>query len=385
MSDPYTSDALRRVVDTFQLGLHLPDPGIVLVTLASVSANRMSGDPLWLLIVGPPSSAKTECLDALRRVPGYHAVSTFTEAGLLSGTAAREGDSSGTGGILMQLGQEGFLVFKDFTTVLSEHGSSRSRLLACLREVYDGSYRRSLGTKGGRTFVWEGKAGFLGAVTGAIDTIDFGLLGERFIYYRLPEQDESAEFMSGMFAMENAGRQGDLRDRRARVVADFFSKLLLPDQPPALTNDEQDRLNTLAMLAVRCRSTVVRDSHHRDIELVPSPERSPRLIGQLAQLAAGLRIIGVSRTEMWRLLVQVALDGMHSGRRTVLEKLTGSGATHSTAALAGLCRLPQTTTRRHLEDLHAHVVVDKVGEGPERWVASERAKGQWWAVTGDTP
>jgi hypothetical protein len=385
VSDPYTSDALCRVVDTFQRGLHLPDPGIVLVTLASVAANRMSGDPLWLLIVGPPSSAKTECLDALRSVPGYHAVSTFTEAGLLSGTAAREGNSSGSGGILMQLGKEGFLVFKDFTTVLSEHGSSRSRLLACLREVYDGSYRRSLGTKGGRTFVWEGKAGFLGAVTGAIDTIDFGLLGERFIYYRLPEQDESAEFMSGMFAMENAGHQGDIRGERARVVADFFSRLLLPDQPPLLTQDEQDRLNTLAMLAVRCRSTVVRDSHHRDIELVPSSERSPRLIGQLAQLAAGLRIIGVPKYEMWRLLVQVALDGMHSGRRAVLEKSIGTGGPHSTSALAGLCRLPQTTTRRHLEDLTAHGVVDKVGEGPERWIVSERSRSQWWAVTGETP
>jgi hypothetical protein len=378
----YESEPLAGVVDLFQRRLHMPDPGIVLVTLATVVANLMTGDPLWLLIVGPPSSAKTECLDALCRVKGYLAVSTFTEAGLLSGSSVRAGDTGATGGLLMQLGEAGLLVFKDFTTVLSEHGSTRARLLACLREVYDGSYTRRLGTMGGRTFTWEGKAGFLGAVTGAVDNVDFGLLGERFVYYRLPAQDENAEFLSGLAAIENVGRQGEIRRERAEAVRDLMAGLSVPEAPPTMTPEDEDRLITLALLGVRCRSAVVRDSNRRDIDLVPDHERSPRLIAQLGQLAAGLKVIGVSDAESWRLLAQLALDGMHAGRRTVLETLMGLGDIHSTASLAGHCRRPQTTTRRHLEDLNAHGVVDRLGDHPERWVVSDWTLKRWWSVTG---
>jgi hypothetical protein len=372
------SEPLSGVVDLFQRRLHLPDPGIVLVTLATVVANLMTGDPVWLLIVGPPSSAKTECLDALCRVEGYLAVSTFTEAGLLSGSSVR----GANGGLLMQLGATGLLVFKDFTTALSKHGSARAELLACLREVYDGSYTRRLGPG---TFMWEGKAGLLGAVTGAVDNVDFGLLGERFVYYRLPAQDENAEFLSGLAAIENVGRQGEIRRERAEAVGDFIAGLSVPDAPPKMTKDEEDRLITLALLGVRCRSAVVRDSYRRDIDLVPDHERSPRLIAQLGQLAAGLKVIGVSDAEVWRLLAQVALDGMHTGRRTVLECLMGLGGAHATAAIAGHSRLPDTTSRRHLQDLNAHGVVDKVGDYPERWVVSDWTMDQWWAVTGTQP
>jgi len=83
-----------------------------------------------------------------------------------------------------------------------------------------------------------------------------------------------------------------------------------------------------------------------------------------------------------RALAQVALDGMSAGRRNVLERLMGLGGTHATATIAGHCRLPETTTRRHLQDLNAHGVVDKVGDYPERWVVSDWTMERWWAVTG---
>ena len=60
----------------------------------------------------------------------------------------------------------------------------------------------------------------------------------------------------------------------------------------------------------------------------------------------------------------------------------GLGGAHATATIAGHCRLPETTTRRHLQDLNAHGVVDKVGDYPERWVVSDWTMDRWWAVTG---
>ena len=65
--------------------LHLPDPTAVLAALGTVAANRLPGDPVWTLLVGPPSSGKTEIIDSLRLVPKAVSVSTLTKAALLSG------------------------------------------------------------------------------------------------------------------------------------------------------------------------------------------------------------------------------------------------------------------------------------------------------------
>jgi hypothetical protein len=274
------------------------------------------------------------------------------------------------------------MVVSDFGTLLNEHGSTRNRLFACLREVFDGKFVRRLGTEGGRTFSWEGHAGFVGACTEAIDSpsIDLGLLGERFTYYRMPAITAADDFLACVAADENAGRQPAIRAERARSVAAFFRGLAIPDLLPPINEDEQARLVTLATIGARCRSPVVRDGYSREIQLVPGHERSPRLFGQLRQLHAGLVVIGTPPTEVWRLLARVALDGVHPGRRAVLAYLIGSPGQHATGSIAGHCRLTVTPTRRHLEDLCAHGAVDLVGQYPERWVASEWLSESWKAA-----
>ena len=371
------------VVDLFQRTMWLPAPGIVYMVMGAVAANRLPGDPLWLLVIGPPSSGKTELLDALSELPEYHAVSTFTEAGLLSGSPAKDG-SGASGGLLRQVGERGLIVASDFGTLLNERGSTRNRLFACLREIFDGKFVRRLGTEGGRTFAWSGHAGFVGASTEAIDSpsIDLGLLGERFSYYRVPVVTADDDFLACVQADDNAGRQRQIRDERAGAVREFFDGLDLPDLLPSLTEAEQTRLAILANLGARCRSSVVREGYSREIEMVPGHERSPRLYGQLRQLHAGLVVIGTAPVETWLLLAKVALDGMHPGRRAVIEYLLARPGEHTTASIAGHCRLTLTPTRRHLEDLTAHGVLDRVGEHPERWMASEWLRERWPAVSG---
>ncbi len=85
------SERLAEIIEEFQSSMWMPDPGVVYVVLAAVTANRMGSPPVWLLVVGPPSSGKTEVLDALSELPDFLAISTFTEAGLLSGSSTHEG------------------------------------------------------------------------------------------------------------------------------------------------------------------------------------------------------------------------------------------------------------------------------------------------------
>ena len=373
---------IQGIVDLFQRTMWLPDPGIVHLVLGAVAANRLPGDPAWLLVVGPPSSGKTEALGALYDLPECHPVSSLTEAGLLSGSLSKDGDA--TGGLLLQLGARGLAVAPDFGTVLTEHASTRNRLFACLREVFDGRFVRHLGTAGGRTFAWKGHAGLIGPCTAVIDTpsIDLGILGERFTYYRVPRSTPSDDFIACQVAAENAGHQAEIRAERAAAVAALFAGLVLPDDLPALTNAEHDRLSMLATIGARLRSPVVRDGYSRTIETVPGHERPMRLFGQLRQLHAGLVIIGTPSGELWRLLAQVALGGTHPGRRWIVENLLLRPGVHTTSNVAGHCGLPNTTARRHLEDLVAHGVLERTCDDPELWEASEWLTESWWAVSG---
>ncbi len=142
------TDGMAKVVDLFQWTMWLPDPGVVYLVLATVAATRLPGDPVWLLLIGPPSSGKTEALDALSDLPEAHFASILTEAGLLSGSPTP--DENATGGLLKLLGERGLIVAPDFGTLLNEHRSTRNRIFACLREVFDGQFIRWIGTKGGR-------------------------------------------------------------------------------------------------------------------------------------------------------------------------------------------------------------------------------------------
>ena len=128
---------LNTVVDVFQRWLYMPDPGALLMVLATLFANRLGGDPVWLLLVGPPGCGKTEILGSLAGLLGIHQAATLTEPALLSGSPKREQSQASTGGLLRAIGEQGLLICKDFGSVLSMRREDRASLLAALREVYD--------------------------------------------------------------------------------------------------------------------------------------------------------------------------------------------------------------------------------------------------------
>lgn len=345
---------------TFRKWLHLPDTGALDAVLGSVAANRMAGDPVWLLLVGPPGGGKSEILNAISDLEDSHPAGTLTEASLLSGTPKRDHADAAKGGLLRSIDKFGIIVAKDFGSVLSMNRDARSQLLAALREVYDGSWTRHVGTDGGRTLGWKGKVGMVGGCTPTIDRHHavMGAMGERFVLYRLPQVDPDTQ---ARWALRHAGRERQMRQELADSVAELFAGART--DPVALTDDDETRLIGLATLVVRARSAVERDNYSREIELVPEPEAPTRLIIVLDRLLAGLYTIGASRTDAWKVVTKCALDSIPALRLAVLYALKHGQA--DTNDISGKVRHPATTTRRALEDLVAHglVEVERQGEG----------------------
>lgn len=212
---------LEEVVTTFRRWLFLPDSRALYVVLATIAANRLPGDPVWLALVGTPGSGKSELLQAAKGLEHVYPVATLTEPALLSGTPKRDQAANASGGLLREIGDQGIILCKDFGSVLSMHREARAQVLAALREIYDGSWTRHVGVDGGRTLSWSGRVGLVAGCTPTIDRHHavMGAMGERFVLYRLPPIDAAEQ---GRRALAHAGREEAMRADLTAAVSDLF-------------------------------------------------------------------------------------------------------------------------------------------------------------------
>lgn len=359
--------SLAEVVVTFRKWMHLPDLAPLLAVLAAVQANRMEGDPVWLLLVAPPGSGKTELLESTRTVPGMHSTATLTEPALLSGTRKAERAKESTGGLLREIGAQGIILFKDFGSVLSMHRDARSSVLAALREIYDGSWTRRLGTDGGTAYQWTGRVGLIAGCTPIIDSHHsvMASLGERFLQCRMTDTGSIPEVR---LALAHTGRESTMRRELQDVVAKLLAGLPNRYEAPGLPEAETQELVSIASFACRCRSAVERDSYSREIELIPGQESPTRLAKALRRLFEGAMALGCEHTMAWGLVRRVALDCIPSKRLAALKALArlteaAPDLRPETSTIARELGLPTNTTRRTLEDLEAYRLVQRFSAG----------------------
>jgi hypothetical protein len=352
--EPCGLDTVIRVFDEW---LALEDKTPVYATLGAIAANLLPGDPVWLGIIAPPSSAKTELLNACSRLPFVVVAEALTPAALLSGVSKKQQHKKASGGLLRQLGRFGILAFKDFGTVLEMRAEARSEMLSALRRIFDGEYVRQVGTDGGLTLQWRGKIGVIFASTQAYDehhTV-IGTLGDRFLLVRL-HSDEDEQF-DMCFRHVGAATQ-TMRENLAAVVAGLFAGLPDPmPKPPVASSEERARLKKTVKLAIRLRAGVIRSRLGREIEAVYDPEGPGRLTLLLERLLAGLSIIGLAREQAMRVVEKVAMDSTPKLRLAAYHALTDEWET--TRKIAGVLKMPTTTVKRALEDLAAQRLADR--------------------------
>ena len=212
---PWTLDTVKRLVAHYLL---LPDRGLVIkILLASVVANRLKGDPFWLFLVNPASGVKTELIRALNDVGDIYPLSNLTPQTFASGFEAKKNEPS----LLLRLDRH-ILTLKDFTTVLTMHRDKRGEILAQLREIYDGHYRKEFGN--GKIVDWTGHLGLIAGVTQVIDTYSSvaQIMGERFICYRVKSEAGAAVAQR---AVSNQGQEHEMRQALRGAVAGFLDTI----------------------------------------------------------------------------------------------------------------------------------------------------------------
>jgi hypothetical protein len=368
LSEGDGTGTLADVVRAFQDRLELTDPDPLHAMLGAKAALTLPGDPVWLLIIDGSSGGKTELVMPLDALPDVHLSATLTEAALLSGTSRKERAENATGGVLRQVGKRGVILMKDFTSVLSMQRDTRAQTLAAMREVHDGRWSRPVGTDGGQVLKWAGKCAVIAGCTEAWDTAHavVSMMGDRFLCVR-PEHKSREKF--GKRAFAGAGGEIEVRAELADVVRALFNTPLVAPLPVP----DVDLLVDVADLVTLARSPIQRDGRG-ELVLVLAPEMPGRFVKALAGLWGGLTALGCDQGTAWRVVTRVAFDSMPRIRRRVLEVLAAAGGSKETGPVRNEARLPLSTTKRALEDLHAHGVL-------EREETKGGPKGDYWSLT----
>jgi hypothetical protein len=69
VATPVEPADMAQTLEVFEKWLALPDKTPIYAALGTVAANLLPGDPVWLGLIGPPSSAKTEILNSIGAAP----------------------------------------------------------------------------------------------------------------------------------------------------------------------------------------------------------------------------------------------------------------------------------------------------------------------------
>ena len=191
-------------------------------------------------------------------------------------------------------------------------------------------------------------------------------LGERWMYFRSEDGGESRGYGASIKMNKTADPKAVMEELRGKV-AEFFQEIGLywADEGidrRVLTDEESNRVFSMAALSSAARSPVGRDYRTREVVNLRETETPTRLNGALGQMYLGLEFIGLGEDERWRVVGKAAMDSM-PGLRLRMVKMMSRGPAVSGKEIRERVGCSQNTVRFAAEDLEHHGVVERVEKG----------------------
>jgi DNA-binding HxlR family transcriptional regulator len=365
-----TSPQFQKLVEDIQKYLVFSRENIKLV-LGVYLANNIEGNPVWVLIVSPSSSGKTELIFLLKQAENVILLSDLTPQTFISGKDREAG-------LLLKIpsGIPTILLIKDFTTILELPKEKRCAIFSQLREIYDGKYSKAFGT--GEKIDWEGKIGIIGGVT-QIWEVHYSasqILGERFLLWRLNYTDEEKREII-LKSLNNQEKIKIIRTELPRKIKEFLNLISQEKKNIVLTQNETEYVITLSELVAKGRSQVRREGYKREIELIPDEEYPTRIATQLSQLLKGLKLIEDNPSENLQIIKKIAIDTIPDKKKKIIEIFLREENPLKLSQLTELIKLPETTLTRTLEELEIRGILVKKGRGigyANEWFLNEEWK-----------
>lgn len=324
---------IDQVVADIQSVCTLPEALIKTVLAVSISVKLDLPSSLWLMVIGVPSSAKTDLVNFLRTQNLAYFVDTLTQNPFASGYVAPEGKKSYD--MLPQINNKCFIV-KDYTTIFSLNNETVKKLLGELVSIYDGQFKKFSPTKGLKEY--ETNFSHIGCITPSAlnrHTNYMNIIGPRFLFYRIPKLDDEKSKRGFEIAWQD--NRKETLNSIGKLVNGFINQTLEKLEKETIELDFADdsiksTLEQLAIFTSKSRGIVItkeqsfigdEDKEVTYNEVIDWQIEEPwRAFQQLKGLSIALSIINqtykISEAEI-AILTQIVLSSMPVQRAEVLE------------------------------------------------------------------
>ncbi len=341
--------------------LYMEDEDILDVIMAATITNVMQlGQPVWLVIIGAPSSGKTQYIAPLEfsQPAGQeiiHEITDITPNTFLSGSLPKKGGEFEPS-LLKRIGDHGILLFPDLTALFSKESQTLHEILGQFRHIYDGHLTKMTGNQ--EPISWKGKLGIIGASTASLyrHFEEIADMGERFMYYRMKPYsvDKAVDKSLGRTLY---GRELD--EHIGTLYKEYIGDVIQSHTTDAVFTDEDNRkIKEMAKLASIIRTSVHTNERTQEVDRIPEPEMPMRTALQLRGLALGMCIMNENENgspalteKNFRALEWCAFSLANDERRKTLQALAEYPAGCNSAAIGMTLGLPTGSANAYLQQL----------------------------------
>lgn len=340
--------------------IYMEDEDALDVVMAATISNIMQlGQPVWLVLIGAPSSGKTQYILPLEHSQPagekiIHQVTDLTPNTFLSGSKVGGGGHS----LLHKIGDHGMMLFPDLTSLFSKDSQVLQEILGQLRHVYDGYLTKHTGN--GDPLEWKGSMGIIAASTASLYSHfeKISDMGERFMYYRLkPFNKDNA--LDKALGRKLYGKELDIHI--GELYKDYLGSVIQGGhKTPVLSDSDNAAIKEMAKFASIIRTSVHTNMRSGEVDRIPEPEMPMRTSLQLRGIALGLMVMNAHETgdptlkpNNIRALEWCAYSLADDERRKTLQTLAQYPSGATSAGIAMALDLPTNSTNAYLQQLNA--------------------------------
>jgi hypothetical protein len=336
--EPPMIETLDQVKANLRQHFEIKDWQGVEIIMAAAVAHYLPGEMLWLRIIGPSRSGKTELLRAIAEHPDCAEIEAITPASL-------RGGFKGTPKLLDRINGK-LVIDKDISSILTARKDMRTEIFGLLRSVKDGKLTADFGSDEGH-LSQDTRFDWLLASTSYIEQQRQleGLLGERFIDLRWRPGDREE------MAFRAATNNPYLENIRGVLAVDVLSLMFRAGE---LTKAESYVLSaidlrTIAGIAdtVAVARTPIQQDKQGHLIAMPEPEVGTDLAQGFSRIASALLLLDM--TDFTPYIQRLAWDCIPSVRVRLLRSLQAEPQT--VPELAKATGIPDRTVYYVIEQL----------------------------------
>ncbi len=317
ISDPVALDNIYEAISKIGIISH----DLVEICIATcISIGLKLELPIWLMIIGNPSSFKTEMIKLFRGIQEVLYLSSMSENAFASGYIPKDGSKPKD---LLSILDDRILLIRDLTTMFSLNEETVKKILGDLTSIFDGEFEKFTATRG--LMKYRATFPIIACITPAILAKHRNYmeqLGSRFLFFRIPHlTDENRT--AGYNIAWNGERRSENIKAATVLVSSFCTQLINKVRNielPKINKEAQGWLNNAAEFVSRARGkAITRQSNFTNekgeeitfYELADRQVEEPwRALLQLRSLTIALAairersVVTLDECETLRLLIQ---------------------------------------------------------------------------------